>query len=277
MPERWMAIEDAQQAAWRGFAERLPKKARLLDLATGDARVPRWILAMRPDIVANAVDLAPQLPPAPPGVTVQAGVAMEDLPFDDASFDAVVSQFGFEYGSVPETAAEIERVLAPGGIVGLMVHRGDGPILEFNVARRTQIEWVLREGNLIEAVKTAVDRGEAGLHDALTLATDMAREGASKWGDGTPAWEIPEAVRRTLILGGRGPRDKLLGTFDLIADQARNDIGRIDSLAAACVTADDRDGLATAFQDVGMSLVDTLTVAEPSGRAFADLLTLSRG
>jgi ubiquinone/menaquinone biosynthesis C-methylase UbiE len=47
------------------------------------------------------------------------GIA-EDLPFEDASFDRVVSQFGMMFFTDREAAVEeMARVLAPGGVLGL--------------------------------------------------------------------------------------------------------------------------------------------------------------
>jgi SAM-dependent methyltransferase len=55
------------------------------------------------------------------GLDVEWAVAdVEDLPFDDASFDCVVSVFGAMFGPRPErVAAELFRVLRPGGTVGM--------------------------------------------------------------------------------------------------------------------------------------------------------------
>ena len=157
LPERWAAIEEAQRAAWRDFVNQLPEAARILDLATGDGRVLRWMREERADLTLTGIDLAPALPPAPLGTETRGGVAMEDVPFADDSFDAVVSQFGFEYGESAKVAGEITRVLAPGGKVGLMVHRGDGPILEHNRTRARAIEWALGEVDVVNAVAKALE------------------------------------------------------------------------------------------------------------------------
>ena len=201
LPQRWAAIENAQKSAWYGFVDAVPKDAHVLDLATGDGRVMRWMLGKRPDLSLQGIDLAPQLPPAPPGTASQGGIAMEKLPFDDDAFHAVVSQFGFEYGDVTKVTAEIARVLADGGLVGLMVHRGDGPILEHNRKRRNELLWVLKEKGIARKVKAALKDGPAAIDHAAKLAGKVAEQGAKKFGQQSPAWEIPEAIRRSCLMG----------------------------------------------------------------------------
>ncbi len=273
MPQRWQAIEDAQKAAWSDFAQALPNGTRILDLATGDGRVLRWMREERRDFELAGVDLAPTLPSAPEGTQTQGGVAMENLPFEDWSFDAVVSQFGFEYGDMEKAAAEIARVLAPGGSVGLMVHRGDGPILERNRHRRAEIDWVLGEKRLSELVSYALTADNGGAGPAAQVAGAIGLLGSRRFGETSPAWEIAEAMRRAIMMGESAGPASIMETLRAIEAQATNEIGRIESLAAACARADAREALLAAFTAVSLTLHETTTITEPSRRAFADFLT----
>ena len=275
LPERWAAIEDAQRQAWLGFVGDLPEGAAILDLATGDGRVLHWIYEARSDMALTGIDLAPELPPAPTGTETRGGVAMEDLPFAADSFTGVVSQFGFEYGDVAKIAAEIARVLRSGGKVGLMVHRGDGPILEHNRSRMAAIQWVLGEVDIVTAMTKALDAPGAGPQVAAQVGEAVARLGASKFGPTSPAWEIPEALKRACLLDRQQGDAATRETFAAIAAQAQNEIGRIESLARACATADDRESLVAAFTSLGFTHDGTRPVEEPSGRALADFLVFS--
>lgn len=275
LPDRWAVIEQAQRGAWNGFVAGLDSGARVLDLATGDGRVLGWMRKVRPDLALEGIDLAPTLPPAPQGTKTQGGVAMEALPFEDDSFDAVVSQFGFEYGDVAKVAAEIARVLKPGGAVGIMVHRGDGPILEHNLKRRRELLWALKEKGIARKLRSALAGGPAAVEGAAKQAAKVAQAGAKKFGQQSPAWEIPEAIRRSCLMGQRAGVGSIIETIGRIEAQAKNELGRIASLNRACGTADKREKLHAAFGAHGLTHQRTAPVSEPSGRALADFITFS--
>jgi SAM-dependent methyltransferase len=99
----------------------MPPGAHVLDVAcgTGNVALPlarRGALVTGVDIAANLIAQAKERAAAE-GLTVQFDEGdAEQLPYADASFDAVVSMFGAMFAPRPEVvAAELARVLKPGG------------------------------------------------------------------------------------------------------------------------------------------------------------------
>ncbi len=97
--------------------------ARLLDVGCGTGVVA--MTATRAGAKASGVDLTPELIErahdnaklAHMEIDFKVGDA-EELPYEDAAFDVVVSQFGHMFAPRPEFAVrEMLRVLKPGGIV----------------------------------------------------------------------------------------------------------------------------------------------------------------
>ncbi|MBV7259242.1 class I SAM-dependent methyltransferase [Erythrobacter crassostreae] len=272
LPQRWAAIEQAQSGIWHELAECLPQGAKVLDLATGDGRVLAWMRSKRPDLALTGVDLSPTLPMPPTGTETRSGIAMEELPFAASVFDAVVSQFGFEYGDVPRVTAEIARVLAEGGKVGLIMHRGDGPILEHNRQRRDELLWPLKEKAVARKVKTALKKGPSAIDKAAEFAGKIAQKGAEKFGQQSPAWEIPEAIRRTCLMGRKSGVGSIVETIATIEGHAKNELGRIKSLSGACATADGRQTIVDHFAKKNLNLAETRSLKEENGREFADFV-----
>ena len=109
----------------------------VLDVAcgTGNASIPAALAGG--DV--TGLDLTPELFVSARERAARAGVDIdwvegdaEDLPFDDAGFDVVVSTFGCMFAPRHEqTAAEIARVLRPGGRACIASWTPDGPIGEF--------------------------------------------------------------------------------------------------------------------------------------------------
>ena len=115
------------EPVWYEFVDLLPERARILDLATGNGTVAlscaHRARERRIALEIDAVDAADISPPDQvadaeghfPPIRFKGGVWLEDLPFGDDSFAAVISQFGFEYADEARAIAEVSRVLAPGG------------------------------------------------------------------------------------------------------------------------------------------------------------------
>lgn len=99
---------------------------RVLDVACGTGILARTVARRAGSgSLVSAVDLNPAMLTVgrelSPEIDWREGPA-EDLPFDDALFDAVVSQFGLMFFPSPESALEeMMRVLKPGGHLAVAV------------------------------------------------------------------------------------------------------------------------------------------------------------
>lgn len=98
---------------------------RVLDVAAGDGNAALHAARAGAEVVAS--DFAPGQVQAGRARTSGEGVDMEwveadaeDLPFEDASFDCVLSVFGAQFAPRPDrVASELFRVVRPGGTVGM--------------------------------------------------------------------------------------------------------------------------------------------------------------
>jgi SAM-dependent methyltransferase len=116
---------------------------RVLDVAAGDGNAA--VEAARAGARVVASDLAPAMVEQGRARTAEEGVDVEwveadveELPFEDGSFDCVVSVFGAQLTPRPDrVAAELFRVVRPGGTVG-MANWGPGGFQEgfFQILRR---------------------------------------------------------------------------------------------------------------------------------------------
>ena len=109
----------------------------VLDVACGTGNVA--VQAAQAGAEVTALDLTPELFDAARARAQAAGVDVrwlegdaEDLPFDDESFDVVVSTFGCMFAPRHDVAAaELARVLRPGGRLGLCSWTPEGAIGDF--------------------------------------------------------------------------------------------------------------------------------------------------
>lgn len=107
---------------------------RVLDVATGTGWGARLIAARGAEV--HGIDFGEELISAARTLAAEADLDIqfhtfdaEDLPFNDASFDAVISTFGVMFVQRPEAAAgELARVCRPGGRLGLTAWLPDSTI-----------------------------------------------------------------------------------------------------------------------------------------------------
>lgn len=168
---------------WREAFAPLGAGTRLLDIATGNGPIPKLMLELRPgvDVQCDAVDLA-SVAPAWPQTLPEAerlrlrfhqGVQAESLPFADAAFDLVVSQYGLEYSDLPRSVPELLRVLSPAGRVRLLVHHADALPVKLAFEELRHLDWLQSPDGLLAAAvpmlsamaRAATPEGRAALRD----------------------------------------------------------------------------------------------------------------
>jgi ubiquinone/menaquinone biosynthesis C-methylase UbiE len=132
MRTMWMAgdfgvIAKLNSSSAEEFVKRLalPADARVLDVATGTGNLA--IPLAQSGAVITGLDIAPNLlaqareRAAAEGLTVQFDEGdVEQMPYADGAFDAVVTMFGAMFAPRPDVvAAELARVLKPGGVLAM--------------------------------------------------------------------------------------------------------------------------------------------------------------
>ncbi|MBC8027130.1 MAG: class I SAM-dependent methyltransferase [Steroidobacteraceae bacterium] len=138
-PEIWQALE----GHWSTFAHSLAPGARVLDLGCGAGAVARQLLRACTSISVTGIDFARLPLTIRPRVELLSDTAMESLPFPEHSFDAAVSQFGFEYSDTVRAAKEMARVLAPGAKISFIVHHAGSGVVQASRARLDALRMIL--------------------------------------------------------------------------------------------------------------------------------------
>jgi ubiquinone/menaquinone biosynthesis C-methylase UbiE len=127
LAETYDRVSDGQFEGGKRIVERLglDEGARVLDVGCGTGRLARWIAervgpkgcVVGVDPLAERVDIARS---RGGGLRFEVGQAEDLGAFEDASFDAVCMSSVFHWISdKPKALAEVRRVLAPGGRVGV--------------------------------------------------------------------------------------------------------------------------------------------------------------
>jgi len=261
LPNAKSGVEAAQLRVWTAFAATLPRRARVLDVGTGDGAVLA-ALAARRDLDLTGIDNSPALPRSQKGIRLIADVAAEQLPFGDGRFDAVVSQFGFEYSDTARAASECGRVLRGGGTLHMIVHHRGGPIVAHNRSRREALVWAVGECDLIgRAMALAAARRVAALPTPEAFRT-VGAEARARFGPGTGADELAEAVWQTLE-GGRGrPAAEVTEMLHTLARRAEAEMTRIASLLDAARDEQGIAALAEQLQTAGLEMAQPLVLSE---------------
>jgi SAM-dependent methyltransferase len=163
----------ALEFAWGEFFARLPEEARMLDLATGGGDVIRRAIALGRNFRIAGVDIADlsAVGAALPGVELVGNTELSQLPFPDAVFDGITSQFGIEYADAAPATREAMRVLVPGGYGHFVLHHAEGAITQGVAANLVAERAVFADSNAFSLGRAAFElRNRAATHAAIMQA-----------------------------------------------------------------------------------------------------------
>lgn len=198
-------------AGWRDFFAALPRRARVLDIATGNGAIALLAVKAGRDLKVTGADLADVRPAAfvssskrdLKAIRFLGGTPAEKLPLADSSFDAVVSQYGIEYSDLKTSLAEAVRVLAPGGRLRFVIHAAEGSLAADTALAVADADFLLDELDLIgraarcfEAV-LGVERGRQS--GQLAEIAAQARYGQFRDGLKALADRLPAARDQAML------------------------------------------------------------------------------
>lgn len=159
--------------AWSDFFGNCQSGTRILDIATGNGAVAgianetAWNLGRV--FIIHACDLA-QIQPMRDvadaavrfaGIQFHPGIAVERLPFPDASFEVVSGQYALEYTDVPAALHELRRILKPDGAAMFILHHaGSALIMNAQVSLR-EAEFVLNETKTYRRLRQLISADQA--------------------------------------------------------------------------------------------------------------------
>ena len=194
---------------WNGVFDQAAPGTRVIDLASGAGSifahlpVDHGFQLYAADIAVEALDsLAKRIP----GVTT-AVCSADAVPYDDGSFDLVLSQFGVEYAGI-DAFTEAARLVAPGGRLDALCHVEDGYIDRNNKAQLDEAKFAA-ESDFI-ALCLALTR--AGF---TANADDMRRSEAAFL---PVAKEVAEGIKRC----PRGIHNYLFHGFGKLFEERQN-------------------------------------------------------
>jgi ubiquinone/menaquinone biosynthesis C-methylase UbiE len=248
-PEIWASL----LGHWSAFAASLPRGARVLDLGCGAGAVGRMLLMAREDLRVTGVDAANVPRSRLPRMELLSETDMELLPFDDGSFSAVVSQFGYEYSHTRDSARELTRVLAPGAPLSFLVHHSESAIVNANRARLGAVVAFLAP-----TMRASFCSGDAaGLASQITLLVQ-------RYPDDTLIAQLARALPTRL----GWLMEKRVSTWELLEDALAPEMQVSGSLNACCVAPSQIDAWSEPLREA-CELEPITILREPNGTPIA--------
>ena len=262
-------------AFWEQLATWLDDGAEVLDLATGNGTVPAALLNANNSLQVTGVDRASIDPLrflSEPGVLskarFQANVDICDLPFEDASYDAVTSQFGLEYAPLEQAIPEALRVATLGGRIQLVMHHTDSDIVVPARLKRHEMDSLLAEGGVVPTLRAFLDGDQSS--EELEAA-GQAHVSSDARRTAPVSGQIFEGVNRVITSAGKGDMRAANELCDGMTMRLGADRDRLRQLDNAAMDEQRFQEIVKMIEDGG-ARTDVATTIRSSNKAGDDHL-----
>jgi len=266
-------------AGWNAFFDSLPDGASILDLCTGNGAIA--VMAAQAGrrggkhfriVAVDAADINPYLYVTKhreelAAIEFRPATPIEILPWPDASFDAVVSQYGIEYSDLSRSISELARVVAPTGSARLILHAAEGAVVRRSNRAIAEIDFLLHDVDLagkaqrclraVAEVERKMNRSASALC-AARESSDAFRKALQDTGQRIATAADPGALRNSgkmldELHQHRHQCDvaRTIGIAEGIRTEWRNHRGRLVAQIAAAVTRKERAELAGKLKRAG--------------------------
>lgn len=255
---------------WQAVFADVPRGARVLDVASGAGSIYA-VLADDHGLKLHASDIAAEalekLAGRIAGVETTVASASE-LPFDDRSFDLVVSQFGIEYAGA-EAFAEAGRVVADGGSLAALVHIEDGYIDSNNKAQLSEAQLVQESGFIpaaIELTQTAFGDDAQALADKEQAFIPLIQQMAAA------IQRCQQGVHNYLLSGFRQLYENrhqydvadIVGWLEGMQGEVDKTLDRLGRMREAALSEADMATIRTSLESIGFSSVTVSPFVTPN-------------
>ncbi len=262
---------------WAEFFRGLPDSARILDLATGNGALP--LIAAEVSRADNrgfsivGVDFATPRPELLPGidttllesVSFVGSTPLENMDFEAASFDAVTSQYGFEYSDTRRSIPNIARVMAPGSRLRFLVHSSGGNVYKSTEQRCARIKRLLAKDQVFDLCRRMAGRdpkdptGLAKLQKLENRFWSKLKFLKSR-ASGLPPDDVSvyamDFVEQLVRSRSQAPPDEWRKALNELSDELHDYVIRLNGMLRSAKTASQMKSLAADFADAGLIDVD---------------------
>lgn len=245
---------------WQRIFADLPSGSSILDLGSGAGA----LLALAAEtsnadhrLAATGADLSASRPADAPrstehcSIEYRGEIEFANLPFEDRSFDLVVSQFAVEYGDLTAALREAARV-ARVGFTGL-VHAADGVVVQQNAPIAGQIDWLLSELRLVEVLTHHVQKPTRPSANQLKAIAGEIQAAGRRLANPSFLEGIAQNVGQFLMQLGENPVKENIRLLRDFERALRNQADRMHALAVAGRRPEDLDRACATLLDAGFA------------------------